>query len=71
MARFLVDIPEEDINRLDSIARAEGKSRAAVLREAVAETLSRPPTANDVDAFCSEPSKGLAGAIIVALRRER
>jgi hypothetical protein len=36
MARFLVDIPEEDVARLDALARAEGKSRAAVLREAVA-----------------------------------
>ncbi|MBX9815305.1 MAG: hypothetical protein A4S12_00730 [Proteobacteria bacterium SG_bin5] len=40
MARFLVDIPEEDVNRLDAIARAEGKSRAAVLREAVAEYIA-------------------------------
>ena len=36
MARFLVDIPEEDVARLDALAKAEGKSRAAVLREAVA-----------------------------------
>ena len=35
MARFLVDVPEEDVARLDALARAEGKSRAAVLREAV------------------------------------
>ena len=36
MARFLVDIPEDDLARLDALAKAEGKSRAAVLREAVA-----------------------------------
>ena len=36
MARFLVDIPEEDLARLDALAKADGKSRAAVLREAVA-----------------------------------
>lgn len=35
MPRFLVDIPEDDIARLDALARAEGKSRAAILREAV------------------------------------
>lgn len=35
MARFLVDVPEEDVARLDALARAEGKSRAAILREAV------------------------------------
>lgn len=40
MARFLVDIPEEDVARLDALARAEGKSRAAVLREAVADYIA-------------------------------
>lgn len=35
MARFLVDVPDEDIARLDALARAEGKSRAAILREAI------------------------------------
>ena len=40
MARFLVDIPSDDLARLDTIAKAEGKSRAAVLREAVAEYLA-------------------------------
>ena len=33
--RTLVDIPEDDISWLDARARAEGKSRAAVVREAV------------------------------------
>ena len=40
MARFLVDVPEEDVARLDALARAEGKSRAAVLREAVADYIA-------------------------------
>lgn len=40
MARFLVDIPEEDLARLDALAKAEGKSRAALLREAVAEYIA-------------------------------
>lgn len=35
MARFLVDVPPDDVRRLDEIAKNEGKSRAAVLREAV------------------------------------
>jgi hypothetical protein len=34
--RTLVDIPEDDISWLDARARAEGKSRTAVVREAVA-----------------------------------
>lgn len=40
MARFLVDVPEEDVARLDALARAEGKSRAAVLREAVSNYIA-------------------------------
>lgn len=40
MARFLVDIPEEDLARLDALARSEGKSRAALLREAVADYIA-------------------------------
>jgi Ribbon-helix-helix protein, copG family len=39
MTRFLVDIAAEEIRKLDEIARREGKSRAAVLREAVANYL--------------------------------
>ena len=40
MARFLVDVPEEDVIRLDALAKAEGKSRAALLREAVANYIA-------------------------------
>ena len=36
MTRILADLPDEEIRRLDRIAEAQGKSRAAVLREAVA-----------------------------------
>lgn len=35
MRRILADIPEEDIKWLDARAAEQGKSRAAVLREAV------------------------------------
>ena len=35
MTRILADLPDEDIDRLDRIARDEGKSRAAMLREAI------------------------------------
>ena len=34
--RFLADIPEEDVKWLDRRAQEQGKSRAAILREAVA-----------------------------------
>ena len=33
--RFLVDIPEDDLKWLDGVAKAEGRSRASVLRDAV------------------------------------
>ncbi|MDB5678701.1 ribbon-helix-helix domain-containing protein [Sphingomonas bacterium] len=38
--RFLVDIPEDDLNWLDDRAKSEGKSRAAVLREAVSNYIA-------------------------------
>ena len=34
--RILTDLPDDDIAWLDALARAEGKSRAAVIRDAVA-----------------------------------
>jgi predicted transcriptional regulator len=42
MTRILADLPEEEIERLDRIAREQGKSRAAVLREAVAGYKAEP-----------------------------
>lgn len=35
MTRILADLPDEDIKWLDSIAAETGRSRAALLREAV------------------------------------
>jgi len=43
MTRILADLPEEEIKRLDQLAAEQGKSRAAVLRDAVAAY--RPPSA--------------------------
>ena len=40
MGRFLVDVPADDVRKLDEIAKREGKSRAAVLREAVSNYLN-------------------------------
>ena len=45
MTRILADLPDEDIKRLDRLAAEQGKSRAAVLREAVAAY--RPQTSLD------------------------
>jgi Ribbon-helix-helix protein, copG family len=33
--RFLADIPDGDVKWLDALAKEQGKSRAAVLRDAV------------------------------------
>ena len=41
MGRFLVDVPADDVRRLDQIARAESKSRTAVIREAVASYIAQ------------------------------
>lgn len=45
MTRILADLPDEDIKWLDQLAAEQGKSRAAVLREAVAAY--RPKTQHD------------------------
>ena len=44
--RTLVDIPDEDISRLDAIAASVGRSRAALIRDAIREHLGRQ-TGND------------------------
>ena len=33
--RILTDIPDEDIEKLDALAKRQGKSRAAEIREAI------------------------------------
>ncbi len=43
MTRILADLPDEDIKWLDAQAAEQGKSRAAVLREAVAAYRSEAP----------------------------
>lgn len=35
MARILTDIPDEDIEKLDALAKRQGKSRAAEIRDAI------------------------------------
>ncbi len=42
MTRILADLPDEEIKRLDRIAHEQGKSRAAVLRDAVAAYHAQP-----------------------------
>lgn len=45
MTRILADLPDDEIKRLDQLAYEQGKSRAAILREAVAAY--RPQGADD------------------------
>lgn len=45
MTRILADLPDDDIRRLDRLAAEQGKSRAAVLRDAVAAY--RPEASED------------------------
>jgi hypothetical protein len=39
--RTIVDLPDEDVGRLDEVAEQQSVSRATVLREAVAEYVIR------------------------------
>ena len=49
--RALIDIAEPDIRALDALGRARHKSRAALVREAVAGFLARQGQAQATDAF--------------------
>ena len=49
MPRILADLPEDDIKWLDARAAEQGKSRASVLREAVATYKTQASTANGLD----------------------
>ncbi|ABC62576.1 ribbon-helix-helix domain-containing protein [Erythrobacter litoralis] len=46
MSRILIDLPDDDIRSLDAMARANGRSRAAEMREAVALYLRRQADGN-------------------------
>ena len=47
MTRILADLPDDDIEKLDARALALGKSRAALVREAVKLFLVQGDTGND------------------------
>ncbi|MFC3097412.1 ribbon-helix-helix protein, CopG family [Alteraurantiacibacter palmitatis] len=49
MTRILADLPDEDIRWLDKLAAEQGKSRASVLREAVAAFKSQHPVGGSKD----------------------
>lgn len=49
MTRILADLPEADIEWLDARAAEQGKSRASVLREAVAQFRAQAPVLGGQD----------------------
>ena len=49
MTRILADLPDDDIRWLDKLAAEQGKSRASVLREAVAAFKSQTPAGGSKD----------------------
>ena len=49
MTRILADLPDDDIKWLDARAEEQGKSRAAVLREAVATYKAQSPASGTKD----------------------
>ena len=49
MTRILADLPDEDIRWLDARAAEQGKSRAAVLRDAVATYMAQSPGGGNKD----------------------
>jgi hypothetical protein len=49
MPRVLADLPDDDLRWLDQRAAEQGKSRASVLREAVASYKAQSQEPNDLD----------------------
>jgi Ribbon-helix-helix protein, copG family len=49
MTRILADLPDDDIKWLDARAAEQGKSRASILREAVATYKSQTPSSSAKD----------------------
>lgn len=60
--RILIDIPEEQVNELATICTDDGKSRSAVIREAISCYLAQRRTDTSIDAFglwADVPTDGL------------
>ena len=67
MTRILADLPDDDIKWLDQLAAEQGKSRAAVLRAAVAAFRAEAPSSGNADWL--EAGFGLWGKIRLHRRR--
>jgi len=71
MTRILADLPDEDIRWLDRKAVAEGKSRAALLREAVAAYRTESGLSGIEQAFGIWKGRDDIGDAVEWQRRER
>lgn len=49
--RTLIDLPQDQLEALADLGKAKGRSRAALVREAVAEYLGRHQTGDLAEAF--------------------
>ncbi len=49
--RTIVSIPEQSVNDLDRLGQAENRSRASLIREAIAEYVARRGQAQTAEAF--------------------
>jgi hypothetical protein len=75
MTRILADLPEEDLKWLDQRAAEQGKSRASVLREAVATYKAQAEPSKNLDwldqAFGAWKDRTDIGDSVEWQRRER
>ena len=69
--RTLVDLPEDDIQWLDRKAAEQGKSRAALVREAVAAYRAEAPASGIDQAFGIWKDRTDIGDAVEWQRRER
>ena len=71
MARILADLPDDDIEWLDTLAAEQGKSRASVLREAVQAYRAEAPKDWLEAGFGAWKSRPDIGDAVEWQRRER
>jgi hypothetical protein len=75
MTRILADLPDDDVKWLDARAAEQGKSRASLLREAVASYRAETPPSKDMswldDAFGLWKDRTDIGDAVEWQRRER
>ena len=69
--RTFVDIPDDQIAQVDTIARKQGRSRAALIREAVADLVEKHGQASGDNGFGLWRGKSVALDGLAYQRRAR